>query len=771
MLYLEAPFHVIQGVAVFRDHADPLQWYAMPGAPRLVTVKETVDGQEVDVPQLSLIKFKGSAGTGGFLNFDVDLALPDDLRDEVRAEIKRLEQLDDQPLLADLQVVDGTVRMMLFDKETPLPTPAGGGGGPGGGGGGAPEPTPGEELLQFVLKLSHAAKPALYGGQRAAFSVQLTQEGVTTFEKAMAGELSPIGVIYSLDYLGLRPAYHVQVHVEWDRVQKHIDEHEEFSVPLFYSSSVDKVIDELVDERLIQITADTFVEEEDGSPVVARRDQAMDEVRDMITDAFFEPSLDPVDRDTGAAGAVQTFGRVLRAIGSGGMSEFNAFSRRKVDLTRIDKKRLDVTMSERTTVRRTIYPQGHLSGLFRVLQQPGLDMARFVTEVDLDDPWFERRQVELVSRAEWARDGIRSVDVDLDYRGKQTSKLLDKDHPTEAMSWSSVLEDGGMVRDVEVGYTVSFADVDAGERPRSLTAAPAVEKGDRIEIDPRDLYSLVPVPVVALNFPWARYPDVEVELAYDDPGNGIAQSDLVVLKEAKAEESWSMFTIDPELDSFRYRITYRAADQRDVVGEWVTTDGERVIVRDPFPDGRILEVVPAIDWTQVQRVFVDVSYTDADNGVHAEEAFELTEADQTTRTFRVALADPTRRVVDYRVTVVKKNGETVVGPPSSTQERRVMVRADVAGHRVVTVRTDGADFAAHKVRRITVKLHYDDPVTRIDDERTLTSATDVAVFEFDFVAGGPDHFDYEVVTEFTNNLTKTRTGEGRESTLVIPVVG
>ncbi|MBO9522995.1 MAG: hypothetical protein J7518_15795 [Nocardioidaceae bacterium] len=766
MLYLEAPFHVIEGVAVFRDHADPQQWYAMPGAPRLVTVKETVAGQEVEVPQLSLIKFKGNAGTGGFLNFDVDLALPDELRDDVRTEIKRLEHLPDLPRLADLQVVDGTVRMMLFDKESPLPAPAGGGGGQP-----APAPKPEEELLQFVLKLSHAAKPALYGSQRAAFSVQLTQEGVTTLEKAMAGELSPIGIIYSLDYLGLRPAYHVQVHVDWERVQKHIDEHEEFNVPLFYSSTVDKVLDELEDKRIIQITADTFVEEEDGSPVIARRDQAMDEVRDMITDAFFEPSLDPVDRGAGAAGAVQTFGRVLRAIGSGGMSEFNAFSRRKVDLTRIDKKRLDVSMSERTTVRRTIYPQGHLSGLFRVLRDAGLDMSRFVTEVDLDDPWFERRNVELVSRAEWVRDGIRSVDVDLDYRGKETSKLLDKDTVKETMSWSSVLENGGMVRDVEVGYTVNFADVDAGERPRSLTSKASIEKGDRIEIDPRELYSLVPVPVVALSFPWERYPDVEVEVAYDDPGNGIAQSDVVVLGKDKTDDTWSMFVVDPELDTFRYRITYRAADQRDVVGDWVSTDGERIIVRDPFPSGRILEVVPAVDWTEVLRVFVDVSYTDAEHGLHAEDSFEFTESQATTQTFAVALADPARRVVDYRVTVMKKNGETVVGPPSSTQERRVIVRADVAGHRVVTVRTDGGDFAAHKIRKMTVKLHYDDPVTKVDDERTLTSAADVAVFEFDFVAGGPDHFDYEVVTEFTNNLTKTRTGEGRESTLVVPVQG
>lgn len=771
MLSLEPPFHVIQGVAVYRDHADPLQWYAMPGAPRLATVTETVGGREVEIPQFSLIKFRGQAGTGGFLNFDVDLALSDALRDDVRAEIKRLEHLDELPALADLPVVDGTVRMMLFDKESPQPTPPGGGAPAPGGGAGAPPAPVDPDALQFVLKLSHSAKPALYGGQRAAFSVQLTQEGVTTVEKAMTGELSPIGIIYSLDYLGLRPAYHVQVHVHWDRVQKHIDEHEEFDVPLFYSSSVDKVLDELDDERFIEITADTFVEEDDGSPVIARRDEAMQDVRDMITDAFFEPSLDPVDRDTGAAGAVQTFGRVLQAIGGAGMSEVSAFSKRSVDLTRIDRKRLDVSMSERTTVRRTVCPQGHLSGFFRLLTQEGVNLDRFVTEVDLDDPWFQRRSVELVSRADWKGDHVRSIDVDLAYRGRESGALLDSAVPGKTVTWASVLENGGMVRDVDVSYTVTFADIDALERPRTLTSKPSPEKGDRVEIDPRELYTIVPVPVVSLNFPWDRYPNVEVELAYDDPANGIAQSDLVVLDKDTVDATWQMFVIGPGLDTGRHRITYRAADQRDVVGAWVPTDGERILVRDPFPSGRVLDVVPAVDWTLVTQIFVDVVYEDDENGLRSEASLQFAENDQAAKSFQVSLADPTRRVVDYRITVVKKNGEVVVGPPSSTQERRVLVRADVTGHRVVTVRTDGADFAARKIRRMVVRLRYEDAVTRIDDERSLASAQDAATFEFDYVGDAPGRFSYEVVTEFTNNLTKTRSGESSEATLVIPVLG
>ena len=175
-------------------------------------------------------------------DYYISFALYDRL-DEVAAQIKRLEQLPDRPRLAPVPVVDGSVRLMLFDKQTPPEPPRDGT---------PPPPAPPPEL-QFVLTLTHPAKPALYGDNRATFSAQLTQEGVTTLEKAMQGELSPIGVVYSLDYLGLRPAYHVSVHVDWDAVQKHLEESETISVPLIYSSSIEKVVDELVEQRIIEI--------------------------------------------------------------------------------------------------------------------------------------------------------------------------------------------------------------------------------------------------------------------------------------------------------------------------------------------------------------------------------------------------------------------------------------------------------------------------------------------------------------------------------------
>ncbi|MGV9868066.1 hypothetical protein [Rhodococcus koreensis] len=746
MLSLEPPFHVIKGVCLFRDHADPLQWYAMPGAPRFTTVVETIGDETRHIPQLQLIRFTGEAGTGGFVNFDVDLGI-ESVRADIEAEIKNIEGLDGTPRIGSLPVVDGSVRMMLFDAATGVP-PAG-----------ENPPRPEDAALKFVLKLNHPAKPALYGDQRAVFSVQLTQEGVTVFEKAMAGELSPIGVVYQLDYLGLRQAYHVSANVDWDRVQKHIEDHESFKLPLIYSSTIDKVVDELIESRVIEIKVDSFDVETGDSAVTARMDEAVNDIKDMITDTFFEPSVDPIDRSEGDGDTIGSVARVIRAVGSGGMSEFKAFTRRKLDISLTDKKRLDVYMSERSTVKRSIYPQGHLSGLWRLLQSPGIDMSRFVIDVDLDAPYFQRREVEVISRVEFDTDTIDSVSVELDYQGKLQSVLLTKENLKQTVSWTSVLRDGGMVRDVTVRYTVNFGNVDGSERPKTLVSKPEIMKADKLEIDPqRDLYRMDQVAVEASLFPWDRYPIVEVELRYDDAANEIAQSDVVVLEKDKAAQSWSRFVRNHDLATFKYRVTYRAADLQDRHDEWVETDRDEIGIRDPL--GRVLkfDIVPTINWMLTERVFIDLSYTDSANEIFEEAAFEFNELAKQTQQFLVRRKSVDRQPLEYQVTVIMKSSEVITVPRSETFDNRIIVRQDMRGHRVIQVRPAAVDFQALKIKKVTVDLLYEDTDhgLHIAKSLTFTSETDLDTFEYDFVDASRQDYKFRFRATFTNNLSKEK---------------
>src|SRR5262249_15302413 len=169
------------------------------------------------------------------------------------------------------------------------------------------------------------------------FSVMLDQDGITLLNQALQGEMSPIGVVYSLDYLALRPAYSVRLNVDWNRVQKHFEEN--FGFKAFISSvEIDTAVAQLQAMRALTLEADTFVPEgEASSGIITRRDQAMNEVRDMITNAFFEPSINPAKQEKdGWDKAADIASRVSSAHMTGGWSEAFGFSYKKVDYTRID---------------------------------------------------------------------------------------------------------------------------------------------------------------------------------------------------------------------------------------------------------------------------------------------------------------------------------------------------------------------------------------------------------------------------------------------------
>ena len=739
MLYLKPPYYLIEGVTLFRDHEDPLQWYFLPAAPHLTILEDKASGQRI--PQFQLIKYRGRAGNGGFLNFDVNLGVEPETLDEVRRELRSREHLNADPRLSPVLLEDGTVKLMLFGKQS------------------GDVVGPDTPEAQFVLKIDHHAKPALYGNNQAAFSVQLDQEGVTVLEKAMQGEMAPIGVVYALDYLALRPAYNIRLSIDWERVQKHFEEHLGVN-SLLFSADIDKITDELIEKRVIVLEADTFVpegDEEEG--VTGRRDQALNQVREMITDAFFTPSLDPFqEKEDGWDKAAGFFERIAQVHANGGHGAL--FSYKKLDYQRIDKKSLNINISERTTVKRSIYPQGHLSGIFRTLRQEGLDPNRFIIPVDLDDAWFERRRVKVISRVDFAADNIVSVNVNLRYGQQIRSVLLDSTKGSGEVEWASILQNNAMVRAVTVDYTVNFKSSDGAERPMRLQSSPLLIEGDNLEIDPRGdgLYTLNSIPMLTFNFPWLRYPLVEVRTRYNDAENAIRLSDTFLLRENTSEARWQRFMRDPNKSNFLYQVIYHAAAGSDVVGEWLTANEDQILLRDPFPKKRTLTVVPNFRWSEVDRAFVDLLYEDPANELRQEESFEFNIDQNATQTFIVDVADPTLRHISYQVTVLYSDGRVLEVPRSVTLQPRLILSANMRGHRIIEVRPPTAmNFQKKRLKALQVALRYSDASNRLSfqDDFTFSPTSAPEFFEFDYVDPQRLRYSYTLKYTFVNNLTRT----------------
>jgi len=737
MVYLEPPFHVIEGVSILSDHADPLQFYYLPLFPHLTVLEDSVAG--VEIPQIQLIKYRGDAGNGGFLNFDVNLGIKQDHLEDIRRELRNLHDLDEDPRLAPVPLLDGAVKLMMLGRES----------------GQIAETDP-----KFVVKMQHHAKPSLYGTNQASFSVQLDKAGVVVVEKALKGELAPIGVVYSLDYLALRPAYSVRVVADWDRIQKHLEE--SFGVDvIFFSAQIDNIVDELVENQAIVIEIDNFIPPgEDASELRGRLEQAVNEVKDMVLENFFAPSLDPIQREQEDDwDRAADFGnRMHRSAASGGLSE-TGFTYKKMDMTRIDKKRLSVNMTERTTVKRSIYPQAHLQGLFRILRDGNVDLDRFILTVDLDDEWFKKRRVKIISRANFDRDAVQSLNVKLSYQGRSQNVILDSGSPTADLVWNSVMRNGQMIRDLQASYTVHFKDVDSAERPLRLSSAKEEIDTDNYEIRPHELFSLVPINILGLDFPWKIYPHVEVKVKYSDELNNINIDDTFILEETKPEVKWNLFTMNPELNVFKYQLIYRGADHRDIEMPWVETDAEEITIRDPFPIKRKLQVVPAFRWSGVNVVFVDITYHDKENDVKEEYSLEFTAEDKKPKTIEVKrLKNPKYRFIDYKTIIIYDDGRVQEVPTSTTLDNRVILTPQMKGHKIITVRPSIASFEDNRIKEMEVLLKYEDAnagLSYMDSFKFRSHLDHPRYFEFDFADTQQRKYQYQVFYTHTNGLQRS----------------
>jgi hypothetical protein len=208
MLTFESPFYEIEDVIVFRDHASPTMFYYLAGPPHL-TVS---DGQ----PNLLLLKYKNAIDSmaaskltreqlgGAFLLFGVDCGLSESTKNTIKGKLQEfVPDGGGEISLAPVLYTKGTVSVVALDQQKSAATADDAGS---------------AQKSQFIRGILGSATPSLLQDQRAIFSISLTPDAATLIEQAYESDLSPIGVMYQLDFTGLRPALSVSAQVDMKRV-------------------------------------------------------------------------------------------------------------------------------------------------------------------------------------------------------------------------------------------------------------------------------------------------------------------------------------------------------------------------------------------------------------------------------------------------------------------------------------------------------------------------------------------------------------------------
>lgn len=271
MLIFGSKTITVDGITVFADHADPNQFWYLPGP---VSLARSGSDKKAE---FSFIKYKpaavaGGAKGGGFLMFKVNLQLDPALERKILSAVS--SGVRGEPKLSAVQFDEGSVQCIALNLQ--------------GSGGTAASPA-GAGTFNAVEKILGASVPSLFGDNSAAFSLTLSQEGAIIVEKAFKEGLTPVGVIYNLKFTGLRPALDVKITADFKRI------YDQFSASLsgqyyFFKAGIDIGFENLVQTGAIKIEVTNYTTEGDKKE---KEKWALDFFKDKLLNDWFEPTLSP----------------------------------------------------------------------------------------------------------------------------------------------------------------------------------------------------------------------------------------------------------------------------------------------------------------------------------------------------------------------------------------------------------------------------------------------------------------------------------------------
>ena len=278
MLVMGSRTQTIEGITVYADHADPRQFWYLPGPVALA--------RRNGVAQFTLIRYRpavASAGVkgGGFLVMEVEMRLAPGVEQKILAACARLS--DGPPRLSAVPFDEGTVQVVALSIQ-------------GGGGTNAAAPPPGAFVA--VESVLGASKPSLGNTNNAVFSLTLSQEGSIILDQAFKAGTAPVGVIYDLKYTALTPALDVKVTANYKRIYDKLSIGVDltagaviYGVPVYLDAGLDMAFEKLKQEGVISVEVINF---SDAADQAEKENWALDFFKKDLMQQWFAPTLAPI---------------------------------------------------------------------------------------------------------------------------------------------------------------------------------------------------------------------------------------------------------------------------------------------------------------------------------------------------------------------------------------------------------------------------------------------------------------------------------------------
>jgi hypothetical protein len=693
----ESPYHEIAGVVVLRDHKFSNMFHYLAGPPKL-----TVD--EHGVPSLLLLKYREALDAmsaspktrdelgGGFLLLGVDCELSEETKAEIVRELETRTPPGSGPVtLVPVLYTKGTVSIVALDAQQAVA--------------GEPEGDP-QEHSRFVRGIQGSATPSLLQGQRAIFSLSLSPSAATLIEEAYDSDLSPIGVMFELEFTALRPAIAVKAHVDRTQVYEQLklafhggvrtggggsaqpaggertagsEQPRENTKPKGFALSVDIgwEMEKLVQSGAIKLD---IIRQQEGKTVDEMQKDALDLLKETLLKEFFKPAMS--DSTMTAAQAAEAAAAAAKKIqagseevnkgsagGAGAVVEigFQLQMKRREELGTAD---YDFSVVAPET--RTHAPNGFFSALLT-----GTERDRHIRSVPLDDAFFEAVGVDITTTADFAALDLKTVAVDLQYGGTPAAPRVVGSAtftPTDPQPhhFQAFRDEDDFTYRYRVDYKFGQAESIAAQRQDYETPW-KTEISRALVIHPPEDVAMLRVFVEPGVVDWEVVETIETQLDYDDPDNDFHAQRTFLVEQDSPRRDWLVRLTDPARTGYTMRHRWHLKDQSTIEGEPQATDVAHLFVADPFVDRLPIVLQPLVDRTNVVRVDVELQYEDPGNHLDVRKNVELLGPDFHPVTVTIPIIDPDRREFTYRATLTKTNGTSERQAPVATERLSIPI--------------------------------------------------------------------------------------------------
>jgi hypothetical protein len=759
MLYLDAPIGPLNGLMIYRDHANKSLFYYVPERPRLARN----DG----VPEFVFLKYKRditdnadfdpdakqSLG-GGFMAFTVDLGVDDAQLEAMKKELSRFA--DGEVMLTPIQFRKGSVRLTITKdaadaKDAPPDEPKG---------------------MTFFEEVYGATKPSLFGFNRATFAIVLSQEAATLFEAALKSGISPIGVIYDLEFLGLQPAFDVKITAEYKRIYDSLEM--EFGArgqiqAVSLGLDIDAAFQKLRDDGSVKVEVINFTDDEN---LRKRADAAFDWFKTELLKDFFKSSIEPptfmrqnssggllgqltnllgplgghengaaqpqrgaptaiapapaappTNQASGVASTVQTNTAAGSGGGGGGggganpLSPFQvAFSLKYMHQEELKTREFEYSMQ--AAVARDAAPQGMFSTIVE-----GLDLDKAIKEVNLDDDFFKRLVATVSIGGDLTAAGVSVIAVNLEYPGERKPNeapmtvdgfLFKPDEltPHTFNSWLNAKKDLSYRYQMDIHFKPDSPWVG---KEAHITTDWIVTRDRQLTLDPLDEVGLFDIELSLGSIDASQVDQVQVELMYQDPANNFEAQRTFVLRPGQAGDHWKLRLSDPSLHTYQYRTTYFLKDGVRYQTDWLTSEDPSLVINDPFQGAIKVRLVPLLDASLLVEADVDLLYHEQDTGYQRRMLTVFSGSPLASQPISIPTLAKEPAGYSYDVTVIRADGSVFEsGTIEASADHNAVVISDGAGmtHRI-RIKPANTNLAAANLVAIKVNLlgPGDDPDT------------------------------------------------------------